>query len=394
MRTRKHERGATIVLIAVSLIGLMAVLGLGIDESEIWLAKQRGQTIADAAALAAARSLPATTTASVAASQLLAQQIIQTGNSRGWKFNTDSSWYSNPTTITNDDGTTQTISAGYAVQIRGYVLAPSPFGAVLGHMGTAGNGYNKVPVTATVIASNSNGPLNVLPFGAVADQGSSTDTTLQYLAGLLTNPPLPGVYANSAVTLKSDTSGGTSVGSSGNFGAISLPGENGANDYRNDLADDSTSSVSVGDWVSTKPGNMVGPTQQGLSDRLSTSNTAKDHYFSSYDDWFFGRSTYPVDPSMPAVTVNGVSHSYYQDPYRQDPNDAHLGYVPLITSPDKGGRAQIQILGFAEFFIQNPSPTDSGSVVTGNFIGAIDAGSSGTTAGGGGVFSTQMVAGH
>src|SRR6185312_7432368 len=115
-------------------------------------------------------------------------QIIQTGNVKGWQFNTDSGWYSNPTTITNDDGTTQTVTAGYAVQIRGYVLAPSPFGAVLGHMGTAGNGYNKVPVTATVIASNSNGPLNVLPFGAVADQGSSNDTTLQYLASLLTNP--------------------------------------------------------------------------------------------------------------------------------------------------------------------------------------------------------------
>jgi hypothetical protein len=55
-------------------------------------------------------------------------------------------------------------------------------------------------------------------------------------------------------------------------------------------------------------------------------------------------------------------------------------------------RSRIQALGFAAFFIRNPNP--SGSVVTGNFIGAITSSGPGTTAGGGGVSSTQRIAGH
>lgn len=390
-RARKHERGATIVIVALSLTALISVCGLAVDESEIWIAKQRGQAIADAAALAAVRTLPATTPANIASSQTLANQIISASNVTGWTFNKADTWYSNPTSITYDDGSTQTLDSGYAVQIKGYVLAPSPFAAMLGHHGTAGNNYNKVPVTATAIAQNAAGPINVLPFGAVADQGSSSDPTLQYLASLLTGPPLPGSYSSYTVTLKDDSNGGSSIQSSGNFGAISMPGEHGANDYRDDIANDSSSSVNVGDWIDTKPGNMVGPTQQGLTSRLSSDNIAKDHYFSSYDEWFFGRSSYPIDTSMPSVSVNGVAHPYYQDPYRQDPKDAHVGIVPLISAPGKGGRAQVQILGFAAFFIQNPEPDGSGSVVTGNFIGITVPGIAGTDDGGGGVFATRMV---
>ena len=266
----------------------------------------------------------------------------------------------------------------------------SGIGGIVPHAGPA-SGSSSPGTTAS-------DALHVLPFGAVVDQGSSSDPQLQYLASLMTSPPAPGTYSSYSVTLK-DGSNGTGGGNSsittpGNFGAVSLPGESGANDYRNDIASNSTSKVMVGDWIDTKPGNMVGPTQQGLQDRLSSGNTAKDHYAGSYNDWYFGRSTYPVDNSIPAEVVDGVSHPYYLDPYRQDPNDAHIGVIPLITQPGKGGRAQVQVLGFAAFFIQDPNPSGSGSVVTGNFIGLTAPGQPTVSgSGGGGIWTTHIVAG-
>src|SRR5690606_15931985 len=53
----------------------------------------------------------------------------------------------------------------------------------------------------------------------------------------------------------------------GNFGALALGGT-GANTYRNNLKYGYQGMLRVGDQVYTEPGNMAGPTRQGIEYRL------------------------------------------------------------------------------------------------------------------------------
>lgn len=57
MKIRKFEKGQTIVIIALSIIGLVAMAALIIDGSNSYLNRRKAQTAADAAALAGAREM-------------------------------------------------------------------------------------------------------------------------------------------------------------------------------------------------------------------------------------------------------------------------------------------------------------------------------------------------
>lgn len=69
-------------------------------------------------------------------------------------------------------------------------------------------------------------------------------------------------------------------GNRGNFGALALGGT-GANNYRNNIREGYSGSLSVGDVVETEPGNMKGPTIQGTNDRI---NNYPDYNFNDFGD--------------------------------------------------------------------------------------------------------------
>ena len=56
-RRRQGERGQTIVLVAVSLVTLLAMAALAVDVVTLYVARSEMQRAADAAALAAAKRL-------------------------------------------------------------------------------------------------------------------------------------------------------------------------------------------------------------------------------------------------------------------------------------------------------------------------------------------------
>ncbi len=118
----------------------------------------------------------------------------------------------------------------------------------------------------------------------------------------------------------------------GNFFAVDLEG-GGAAGYRELVAQGSTSVVRVGQVVYTLPGNMVGPTRQGLSDRIGG-----DTY--TYDSWVAaGR-----------------------------PNTPRLVYVPIMDWMERPtGRTRVIVNGFAAFFVEDMPPGNSGRVV-GRFV--------------------------
>src|SRR5216683_6461955 len=77
---RRRERGATLVLVVVGLLALIAMAGLALDTAHVLLNKSRLQSALDAAALAAAKSLDqtaSTSTATGAAGSVFAANLLQ-----------------------------------------------------------------------------------------------------------------------------------------------------------------------------------------------------------------------------------------------------------------------------------------------------------------------------
>src|SRR5580700_9902258 len=56
-RRRHHERGQTIILVAISLVSLLALAALAIDIATLYSARSEIQRAADAAALAGAKAI-------------------------------------------------------------------------------------------------------------------------------------------------------------------------------------------------------------------------------------------------------------------------------------------------------------------------------------------------
>ncbi len=87
----------------------------------------------------------------------------------------------------------------------------------------------------------------------------------------------------------------------GNFGAIDLGGT-GANVYRANIANGWNGVLNLGDIITTEPGNMVGPTLQGVQDlvakdppaQLQKDNTGR---------WVVVSSAYPVNESPRIVPI-------------------------------------------------------------------------------------------
>ena len=131
---------------------------------------------------------------------------------------------------------------------------------------------------------------------------------------------------------------GGGAGNTGNFGALSLSG-NGANSYRNDIEFGYQKPLNVGDMVSTKPGNNSGPTTQGVNYRISK------------------------DPNATFATVQAGS--------------PRIVVIPIVSG-DPQGRCDVQIVGFASFFLEGVGGSGNSNYVTGKFMREVLAGEIGT----------------
>lgn len=280
-----RERGSVIAIVAVSAVFILGFFTLSLDAGRTYVLKEQLQTAADAGALAGASLLPG-----------------------------------------------------------------SPSGAVQAAVNTAAaNGVPSQDVTATVLGTQLNvviteqlplifGPLIGLSSAQVSASSGAAIGQLNTFSGLL---PL-GVEKTTWVTGVTYTLKiGDGSGTNGDFGPVWLgDGSPGASTYESDLANGTQVPIQVGQTISTQPGNMVGPTEQGLSARLAQC-TAE------------GESE---DGSPGAAAVNSPC----------------LLYLPIITAP-VGGRTTVTVLGFAAFWLQSVH----GGEVTGSFVNAVVNGSIG-----------------
>lgn len=258
-----RERGSIMVLAALGATAAMGFAAISLDVGRLYAARQRVIDVCDAAAIAGAQELPDDSGAAIASARdFLARNGLDPSTS---------------SIAVSADGTRLTVQASDPVS--------STFGKVLG-IGTSmitGSSTIEVGVTGSVTGA--------VPFGV---ELTSFETGEEYVIKLGSSSPGP---------------------HQGNFHAIALGGLGGSN-YREMVKKGYSGVIEVGDEIETEPGNMVGPTKDGL------------------------RARFDLDPY---ATFDSVSI-----------NSPRVLKVPLVTSfTSCNGRSMVRVLGFAAFFLED-----------------------------------------
>jgi len=123
---------------------------------------------------------------------------------------------------------------------------------------------------------------------------------------------------------------GAGMAEQGNFGALKLGPKGGASVFEDHVKRGYQGMLRIGDLVDTEPGNMAGPTARAIEYRIQQ------------------------DQHRPACTWEN-----YQ------PGCSRILIVPVVGPRSKPGRAQVEIVGFAAFFLDGPG--EKGTVL-GRFI--------------------------
>ncbi|MHB1406455.1 MAG: pilus assembly protein TadG-related protein [Desulfitobacteriaceae bacterium] len=143
-------------------------------------------------------------------------------------------------------------------------------------------------------------------------------------------------------TLKSGANGGNDDDDDdctrgGWFGALELSG-NGARDYEADLAHGYEGALSIGQVLEVKHGNMSGPTSRGITERLDRDMRVPRNTFADFD--------------------------------RDAPE---IVYIPIVKVLSHNGNSihEVEIVGFAAFFLEGVEGNGVDSIVKGRFLRTI-----------------------
>jgi len=281
MPRRHRESGQATVLFALAAVAVLSVASLSVDAGRAYVRTQQLKSAADAAALAGGQDLPQDPDGATALAVATAEQ--------------------------------NGVPAGsVSVQV------------------------NQQQDLITVTTSGSIPYYFASLFGV--DQGSFQETSaveVGPLAQVTGAMPLGVVWNSFAYGQTYTLKAGGGEGSDGNYGGLALGG-NGASTYRANLEDGYQSPLAVGQQVETEPGNMAGPTEQGLSARVAAGS---------------GYTWQTVPLTSPAVVD-----------------------VPIITQPGSG-KTEVTVLGFAAFFLTS---VDCSGDVQGVFLQTVASGQFGS----------------
>ena len=209
---RHHERGATLVLVVVGLLALIAMAGLALDTSHVLLNKSRLQSALDAAALAGAKALnqsASTSAATTAAGSVFTLNLAQYPELRN-QVN------GGLTLVTEFSSTLNPFSPG---------TTPAKF------VRTSIAGFQTQMSLVSVLGINSINVAGNAVAGPSPPIVSACDIVPVFMCGNPAQPPLYGYQVNQVVGLNQVT-GSTSAIGPGNYGLLSLGG-NGGNIVRN-----------------------------------------------------------------------------------------------------------------------------------------------------------------
>jgi len=271
------EKGTALVIVAAALTVILGMTALVADVGALTLEKSKLQNATDAAALAAARELPDTAAAEQKAKEYLALNHVDIENSE----------------ISFSGSGKITVKAS---KTQDFLFAPA-----LGiYHGTAS-------ARSAAVCGSVSSITGVVPFG-IPDQQMVYGVEYKLKAG------------------SKDDYG------PGNYGALALE-LRGASSYLNNLKYGYSGVLSVGDWVETEPGNMSGPTEDGINYRLNRC------------------------PHTPRCSIT----SYHSD-------CPMVMIVPVFEPTSLGGRTKVLLVGFAAFLLKGVQGKGNANDVTGYFL--------------------------
>jgi len=337
-KVHSRERGVVIIWIAFFMITMLGFVALGIDVAKVMATRTELQNAADAAALAGASAV-----------DVANGNIVQnTAVGRAQATAADNKAFVNeplPVQLLGSDVSFPT-TRQCKVTVRRDAGAG---GEMVTHVAQVlGIKSMSLTATATAEASPAKGICNKLaPMGAIPAAGNPTDF-------------IPGCAHQ--YTLKQGQGGGTE----GNYQALDFPApcndgacagysQTGANTYRCLLGNGYGCCISVGQKLQTEPGNMTGPTRQGLQDLWDGDTDRRSN----------------------------ICYENYTG------NNNRIVNVPVISAP-ANGRTDVTVLAFAAFFLKVRPSGGPSQPVTGEFINLVAPGEGGGPAGST-LFSLRLV---
>jgi Flp pilus assembly protein TadG len=240
----------------VSLVALLAMAGLAFDVGHLALNKARLQSVVDAAALSAAKRLYdlGSTPSATASATTVANDVLNT----------------NASTIPELQ---RLIGNGLNITVE-YSSSANPFAAGTNpptFVRVRAQNFSMAASLARVVGVTS---LNTSASAVAGPQGINGGTVCNVLPVMMcgntaSGGPLWGYTANQLVRLKRGSATSGTVGP-GNYYLIRLGGS-GANVVRDNLAGAYEGCLTAGGSsdVETQPGNVAGPTRQGLNTRFN-----------------------------------------------------------------------------------------------------------------------------
>lgn len=339
----RDERGMTLVMVATGMVAFLSATMLAVDVGMMMVARTEAQSAADAGALAGAVALAFDDYDDRTATGPAVRNAIAAGTA------VDNGVMNAQASVLAEDVTFPAIN-----QVRVRVLRSGDRGNPLTTFIAPMFGVNTVNIgaEATAEVSPANAMTCVKPF-TVPDKWierqtppwDPTDTFDLYdnKGKLLDDPDIyvplgqtgyTGYNAvtdrGALVTLKAGT--GTNITPSFYF-PYSIGGVTGAEEYRENIAGCNTTLMGFNDLLLAEPGNMSGPTRQGLDDLI-----AKDP--NAYWDAINEKPVSSMSPSPRVVAIPLFDPVYYE------------------TGKQNGRNADLKVVNYLGFFIEEMRGND------------------------------------
>ena len=342
IRHRKSERGSVLATAALGMLSFILAVGLGVDVSHLYLAKNELQNAADAAALAGASGLNYQSSGIAVATKRATDEMnsYQFENTKVVFKPLNVRFARNLSDFANGTDMDQVSASGAAPEIKFVkVTTPqSPVGIAFVSM-VLGNSVNLWAEAVAGVSVPLNQFAGYLPVSVVCD---ATCTSL---------------VPKQMYTFRGGPQGSVAPG---NYQVLAIDGS-GASDDRIGLASGVKNIVGPGGYVDTKPGVSAGAVRQGI-------NTRFDDYASQLDPVNF-----PPDTNI----KEGINFEEYSDANgeKQPPSNDGVAsrrvvLIPIVKASEfSGGRTRVQIDHFGAFFLSSKVQGGNGGDLQAEYIG-------------------------
>ncbi len=326
---RRDERGMSFVFVGVGFLAFVAATTLAIDVGMFMTARSQAQTAADAGALAGATALVFNDYDDRSAGGPVVQSAIKTALFNYVMFSSVSVGPADVLFPIGPSGVSNRVRVNvYRTGARNNPV-PTLIGPVFGLSSV------DINATATAEASPANAMTCVKPFTIPdrwienTDPPWTTDSTFERYDGkgdLLPNadqyipagsPGYTGYdpVADKGMLLMIRAGTGNNVSPSFYF-SWKMPGGTGADFYRDNIAGCNTAVLGFGSLMDPEPGNMVGPTTQGIDDLIALD---PDAYWDPYTNSVHSE----LSPSPRVFPIPLYDPNYY-DNGKQNGRNADL----------------------------------------------------------------------